>query len=140
MNIPVVVPDDYLWLSDLWTLAGLTVDLGDEESTFLWSMRHHGDHDFVAEEHQELIGPVLGAVDGRRGWIYHLTVAPSWQHHGLGAILINMVELSLHVAGCRKTNVLVDGHNRAVIPLYFQTGYNQANILFMEKIIHPTID
>jgi ribosomal protein S18 acetylase RimI-like enzyme len=137
MHIRTITAADYSRLLSLWLSAGLTIDFWDEKASWLWSLNHFGTHYLAAEDQGEIVGSVLGAFEGRRGWIYHLAVLPRLQHHGIGTALMEAAEQSLWVAGCRKVNLLIENHNRAVIPFYLNQGYNASNVQFMEKILHP---
>lgn len=137
MKIRAVRSGDYQALRELWSAAGLTFDVGDSAPDFLWALSHGGQHYLAGEmPGGHLAGSVLGAFDGRRGWIYHLAVHPSYQRQGFGRMLMQAAENSLRGAGCLKINLLVEPHNLAVGTFYQKIGYRRADNLFMEKIIH----
>src|SRR3990172_10035811 len=54
---------------------------------------------FIAEEKTKIIGAVFGAFNGKRGWIYHLAVIPSYQKKGIGSLLLKEAEESLEKMG-----------------------------------------
>ncbi|PSR20331.1 MAG: GNAT family acetyltransferase [Sulfobacillus thermosulfidooxidans] len=136
MIIRHIEPNDYRALCELWQAAQLTFDIGDAEEDFAWALQHYGQHYFVMEEESRIIGSVLAAFDGRRGWIYHLAVHPEFQRRGLGRRLMEHAEASLSHMGCLKINLLIEPHNLGVKQFYTRLGYSSANNQFMEKIIH----
>ena len=65
----------------------------------------------VAEEKGILIGAVLCGHDGRRGWIYHLAVAPAYRGRGIGKLLLKECVQELHRAGIKRAIILVARDN-----------------------------
>jgi ribosomal protein S18 acetylase RimI-like enzyme len=70
-----------------------------------------------------IVGVIMGAWDGRRGWLHHLTVAPAYRHRGIATALILEVERRLRAKGCLKINLLVRANNAEARRLYRRLGY-----------------
>ena len=87
----------------------------------------------VAEEEGRVIGAVMGAWDGRRGWIYHLAVHPAVQRRGVGARLMRNLEERLRIRGALKLNLLVERRNEGVVRFYRRLGYCVGDVIFMGK-------
>jgi GNAT superfamily N-acetyltransferase len=77
----------------------------------------------VAEAEDRIVGTALGAWDGRRGWIYHVAVAPELRRTGLGRRLIHEVERRLRALGCPKVNVIVRDDNAEGRRFWDALGY-----------------
>jgi len=73
----------------------------------------------VAEADGCIIGSVIGAFDGRRGFIYHLAVAASFRGMGVGSRLMDEVEVRLRARGCLKCFLLVKNDNTEA-EIYYQ--------------------
>lgn len=92
---------------------------------------------FVVTNLKNIIGCVFGVFNGRRGFIYHLAVDPSWQGKGVGKLLVNAVEKALITMGCTRINLWVDLNNLKVVPFYERLGYvaYDAEAVLMKKEI-----
>ncbi len=66
---------------------------------------------FIAQRDGQLVGTILGTTDGRRGRIYHLSVAKEVQGNGLGQKLVNLVIKRLKEVGIKKVVVNVMASN-----------------------------
>ena len=78
----------------------------------------------VAEVGQQVVGVIMGAWDGRRGWLHHLAVAREQRGQGIGSALVARVEEGLRRKGCLKVNLLVAERNEAARGLYQRLGYS----------------
>lgn len=61
----------------------------------------------VAEDAGVVVGAVMGAYDGRRGWVYHLAVEPDRRHAGIGRQLMHELEDRMVKMGVVKVNLQV---------------------------------
>ena len=77
----------------------------------------------MAELDGVLVGTVLGAWDGRRGWIYHLGINPKYQRTGLGTRLVAEVEARMKSKGVLKVNALIYNTNENSIAFFKKIGY-----------------
>jgi ribosomal protein S18 acetylase RimI-like enzyme len=133
MNIREFAITDYEAVIKVWLEAGLTLKPSDE---FPWLIKKlERDHDLflIAEERGQIIGAVIGAWDGRQGWIYHLAVAPLVQRQGIGMQLMEEVEKRLRQRGALEINLLVESSNIQVVPFYQRLGFQIDNKVFMRK-------
>ena len=87
----------------------------------------------VAEADGRLIGSVIGGFDGRRGMIYHLAVAVEHRQQGIGAALMDEVELRLKAKGCVKSYLLVVDGNDAAVLFYKKRGWQEMNVTLLGK-------
>jgi ribosomal protein S18 acetylase RimI-like enzyme len=70
-----------------------------------------------------LVGVVLGAYDGRRGWINRLAVADTARRQGVGARLLTAAEERLAALGCVQVNLLVYADNDGGRSFWDRRGY-----------------
>ncbi|MHB1355827.1 MAG: GNAT family acetyltransferase [Anaerolineae bacterium] len=120
----------------LWRNAGsgITLRPSDEPDEVAKKLERDPDLFLVAEDDGQVVGVIMGAWDGRRGWIHHLTVHPDWRSQGIGSTLLNEVETRLREKGCLKVNLMVRKENSAAQGLYRRLGYeNMSTILLMGK-------
>lgn len=71
------------------------------------------------------MGVIMGAWDGRRGWLHHLAVDAEYRGRGIGTALVTEAERRLKAKGCLKANLLVHRSNRAARRLYRRLGYTE---------------
>jgi GNAT superfamily N-acetyltransferase len=94
----------------------------DDEGLALMAVRNPG-LVLVATVDGAVVGSALGGWDGRRGWIYHVAVAPDHRRRGIARQLVERVEGGLRAAGCRKVNVMVQDGNGEGEAFWTAAGY-----------------
>lgn len=128
-NSPVLIRPftmgDYHGVFDLWAGAGVGITLrpSDRPEEIEKKLARDPDLFLVAEEDGRVVGVIIGAWDGRRGWLHHLAVDPAYRRRGIAASLVREVEQRLKAKGCLKVNLLVFRDNVAARALYGGLGY-----------------
>jgi ribosomal protein S18 acetylase RimI-like enzyme len=113
---------DYGSMYAFWKATpGLGVTPADERKPFLSFLRRNRRACFVATRGKELVGTALGGNDGRRGYVYHLAVAPDCRGRGLANELVSRVIAGFASYGLDKCHLFVLGTNELGI------GYYRAN-------------
>ena len=118
-------PEDYDSVLDLWRGIEKGVHVGRSDSLAEIEKKITRDPDLflVAESDGDIVGSVLGGFDGRRGLIYHLSVAASFRGQGIGSHLMDEVESRLRAKGCLKCYLLVTLDNSEVGGYYQRRGW-----------------
>ncbi len=80
---------------------------------------------FVLSDDQTVVGTVLGAFDGRRGYINHLAVHPHYRKHGYGQALLDHAVQALRGEGVHKVFLFVFEDNQEAITFYQHRGWNE---------------
>jgi ribosomal protein S18 acetylase RimI-like enzyme len=116
---------DYDEVCALWQATGLELRRSDERAEVAKKLERDPDLFLVAEElaSRSIVGSVMGAWDGRRGWLYHLGVLPAWQRRGLARHLLAELERRLRAKGALKVNLIVRKDNLAAQHCYEALGY-----------------
>ena len=112
-------------LRRMWSHAGLDSTGDDDASLRRFAERNPGLL-LVATQEKEIVGSALGAWDGRRGWIYHVAVAPEQRRSGLGTRLIREVEGKLRGLGATRVNAIVRDDNPSAVLFWESAGYGRA--------------
>jgi len=123
--------DEYDKVLELWKTTGLVLRPGDDLEGIKIKLQRDPDLFLVAEENHEIIGTVMGAWDGRRGWINHLAVKPDHQRKGIGSALIQELEGRLIAKGAKKVNAQVYQWNAKSIEFFKAVGYEVHSDLVM---------
>jgi len=118
-------PEDYQPVYALWEQAGPGIHLrrSDELQEIAKKVQRDPDLFLVAEIDGEIVGTVLGGFDGRRGMMYHLAVAPAFRQRGIGAALMEALEVRLRAKGCIRYYLLVTRDNQEAIRFYEHRGW-----------------
>ena len=136
--------EDYKQVSKLWVKAGLGFRLGDDIDSVKTKMSRDPDLFLVAEERGMIVGTVMGAWDGRRGWIYHLGVLPAYRRKGIAGRLIDELEVRMKRKGVLKVNGLVYSWNVISKRFFWERGYKVLDMTEVEKQLgqwnHKVID
>jgi ribosomal protein S18 acetylase RimI-like enzyme len=109
-------------LRRLWTDAGFR-SLGDDDRSLARLVRRNPGLVLVATEAGRIVGSALGAWDGRRGAIYHVTTAKSRRRRGIATRLVTQVEAGLRDLGCAEVRVNVGDDNEDAGSFWEARGY-----------------
>jgi ribosomal protein S18 acetylase RimI-like enzyme len=111
-------------LRRLWHDLGMLSPWDDDASLEVLARRNPGLL-LVAAAGDEVVGSALGAWDGRRGWIYHVAIAPGHRRRGIGRQLVARIEAGLRAVGCPKVNVIVLDDNAEGVAFWRDLGYTR---------------
>ncbi len=129
MNSQVTVAEfevgDYPAVKELWKACGLGPSAGDELSEVRKKLKRDPELFLVARRGGEIVGAVMGAWDGRRGWIYHLGVSPSIRRAGIASMLLKEVESRMRQKGVVKVNAIVYHWNDPSFSLFEKHGFSR---------------
>jgi ribosomal protein S18 acetylase RimI-like enzyme len=95
---------------------------------------------FVAISEDRVIGSIMAGYDGRRGWIYLLSVDPKYRRRGHGSQLLRFAESRLTSLGCVKINLQITDRNGLVEEFYEYNGYSTEPRICMGRTIGANID
>lgn len=109
-------------LRQLWKAAGFRSAGDDDASLATFAERNPGLL-LVASAGDEVVASALGAWDGRRGWIYHVTTAAGHRRSGIASRLVAEVERRLLSLGCSRVNVVVRDEYEAAPEFWRAIGY-----------------
>lgn len=78
---------------------------------------------FVATEGGEVVGVILAGHDGRRGYVYHMSVGEAHRRQGIGTQLVERSLSALKAEGINKVALLVFNRNEAGNAFWEQQGF-----------------
>ncbi len=122
---------DYDEIANIWKESGLILRPGDDFEGIALKLGKDPDLFLVAEDSDEIVGVVMGAWDGRRGWINHLAVKPNHRRAGIGRALVGELERRLVRKGAKKVNAQVYKSNAASFDFFRSVGYEVHSDLVM---------
>lgn len=131
--------NDYEEILNLWEICegiGLSsADSPDKISTYL--DRNPG-MSFVAKASSKIVGAVLCGHDGRRGFIHHLAVHPSYRKKGIGKSLADACIAVLEKIGIEKCHLFIFRNNESGIWFWERAGWSMRDdIGIMSRDLMP---
>lgn len=123
--------NDYESVVELWRESGLVLRPGDEREGIELKLQRDPDLFLVAEDDGDILGVVLGAWDGRRGWINHLAVRREHRRSGIGKALVGELERRLIGKGALKVNAQIYQSNKSSLAFFKALNYEVHSDLIM---------
>lgn len=109
----VMTIDDYEKVYNLWMSCknmGFN-NLDDSKEGIERFLKRNPKTSFVAEESEQIVGIILSGHDGRRGYIYHMSVAEDYRNQGIAKKLLKKSLDALKEEGINKVALLVFNKN-----------------------------
>lgn len=104
--------EDYDAAVELWhRVEGLDIAEGDDRETIGHFLQRNPGLSRIATDGPTVVGAVLCGHDGRRGYVYHLAVDPTYRERGIGRRLMGECMAGLKKAGLKRANILVANDN-----------------------------
>jgi len=108
MNIREMTIDDYEDIIELFKQTpGITLREADSKLAVKNYLLRNPKLNFTAQVDDVTIGCVMCGHDGRRGYLQHLVVHPSFRKKGIGEMLLTLCIESLAKIGIEKTHIFV---------------------------------
>jgi ribosomal protein S18 acetylase RimI-like enzyme len=116
--------DDFDAVVALWRRTpGIGLSSADESDRISAFLRRNPSMCIAAEIDNEVIGTVIAGHDGRRGYLYHVAVAPEWRRRGIGSELVDRVLRRMTKDGVLKCHVMVYSDNADGREFWQKTGW-----------------
>jgi ribosomal-protein-alanine N-acetyltransferase len=77
----------------------------------------------VAEEDNEVIGAIVGTIDGRSGFFYCLAVHPAHRNKKVGSQLVKALCTRFQRKGVTRMYITVDEGTQNLVPFYQRLGF-----------------
>ncbi len=132
-GIDMMSKRDYHEVAELWTEVGMWPHVGEDWHWFAGMLARNPDCVLVWRKGGSVIGTVVGAWDGLRGWIYHLAVTESERGRGIGGALLAAAESRLQAMGVKQINLMVYEQNGKAEAFYARSGYERSPVKVLRK-------
>jgi len=118
------VISDYDDVFALWKgVEGIEVCEGDSREEIAEYLKRNPGLSRVAVLDDKIVGAALCGHDGRRGWIYHLAVAPTYRRQKIGNVLMESCLNELRAIGLKRAIILVAGDNPSGHDFWLRNGW-----------------
>jgi ribosomal protein S18 acetylase RimI-like enzyme len=131
MTVRAMTINDYEQVYALWLSTpnmGLN-NLDDSKAGIAKYLLRNPDICFVAELGGNIIGAILCGHDGRRGYIYHVSVDEREQRRGVGTALVNAAMSALKREGISKVALVAFRKNEKGNAFWEKQGFEVRNDL-----------
>lgn len=139
INIRTMTINDYdkvyiLWINTPGMGLNSTDDSRDGIDKYL---RRNPTSCFVAECDGEIIGVIMAGHDGRRGFIHHTAVLPSYRNQGIARLLVENAMSALEKEGINKVALVAFKKNDVGNAFWEKIGFTQRDdFVYRNKNIH----
>ena len=136
VNIRLFKINDYDEVYDLWKNSvgvGLR-SLDDSLEGIRRFLIRNPNTNYVALIDDKIVGVIMAGNDGRRGYIYHLTVKEDHRRKGIASNLVNKCLESLKVEGINKVALVVFSNNEIGNTFWHKLGFIQWDDLVYQNI------
>lgn len=136
VNIRLFKINDYDEVYDLWKNSvgvGLR-SLDDSLEGIRRFLIRNPNTNYVALIDDKIVGVIMAGNDGRRGYIYHLTVKEGHRRKGIASNLVNKCLESLKVEGINKVALVVFSNNEIGNTFWHKLGFIQRDDLVYQNI------
>ena len=142
MEIRKMTIQDYEKVYELWMSCknmGFN-DIDDSKEGISRFLERNTNTSFVAIQNEKLIGIILGGHDGRRGYIYHLSVNENYRKNGIGSELVKNCLDAFKQEKISKVALLVFKYNEVGNSFWEKQGFilrediNYRNVALRELV------
>jgi len=120
---------------ELWKKAGIDVGSSDTKDQIEGVLDRNPDLFLIGKEDGKIVVVVIGAFDGRRGYIHHLAVDPDYQKRGYGKIIMNELIERFRIKKVHKIHLFIEKTNREVVDFYSNLGWKVRDELIMMSYV-----
>ncbi|MBM7568949.1 GNAT family N-acetyltransferase [Paenibacillus sacheonensis] len=118
--------DDYEASYALWAATeGMVLSSSDSREEIARFLARNPGCSFVCGEGDRLLGTLLAGHDGRRGFLYHVAVAPNQRGRGIGGSLVRLGLAKLREAGIEKCHLFVLASNDVGRGFWARSGWEE---------------
>jgi len=139
INIRVMSIADYDGVYNLWiNTPGMGLNSTDDSREGIEKyLKRNPTSCFVAECDGTIIGVIMAGHDGRRGYIYHTAVLPTFRKQGIAKKLVDSAMFALEKEGINKVALVVFERNELGNNFWENIGFvDRDDLIYRNKNIH----
>ena len=139
INIRVMSITDYDGVYNLWiNTPGIGLNSTDDSREGIEKyLKRNPTSSFIAECDGKTIGVIMAGHDGRRGYIHHTAVLPSYRNQGIAKRLVDCAMSALEGEGINKVALVAFKKNDIGNQLWENIGFvDRDDLVYRNKNIH----
>jgi len=125
----------YHTIVELWKKAGIGVGSSDTKEEIVGVLNRNPDLFLIGKEDGKIVAVVIGAFDGRRGYVHHLAVDLDYQKRGYGKIIMDELIERFRKKKVHKIHLFIEKTNPEVVDFYSNLGWNVRDDLIMMSYV-----
>lgn len=130
IDIRAMQLEDYENVLALWQgMPGIGLSSADAKAALAQFLSRNPGLSLVALDDGQVVGTILGGNDGRRGYLYHMAVAPAYRRRGVGKTLLQRCLAALEAEGIKKSHLFVYQENEEAKRFWEKCGWVQRHEL-----------
>ncbi|MHA1472306.1 MAG: GNAT family N-acetyltransferase [Promethearchaeota archaeon] len=119
----------------LWIKTGIEVGASDTIEEVSRVFNRNPDLFLIGKEEEKIVAVVIGAFDGRRGYVHHLAVHPDYQKIGLGKTMMDALTEQFRAKNIHKVHLFIQKSNKSVLEFYNNLGWGVREDIIMMSIV-----
>ena len=119
----------------LWRKAGIEVVSSDTIDEVTRVLNRNPDLFLIGKIQERVMAVVMGAFDGRRGYVHHLAVDPDYQKKGFGKTIMDALIEQFRKMNIHKVHLFIEKSNRNVVEFYNNLGWDVRKDLIMMSYV-----
>jgi len=135
MKIELFTMRYYHEIFDLWKRSGLELSSSDTRDEIARMLKRNPDLFLIGKENEKVIAVVMGAFDGRRGYVHHLAIDPDYQKKKYGKIMMDELIEKYHKKKVHKIHLFIEKDNKDVVDFYRKLGWEVRDDLIMMSFV-----
>ena len=120
---------------ELWRRAGIEMVSSDTINEVTRILNRNPDLILIGKVQEKVIAVVIGAFDGRRGYVHHLAVDPNYQKMGFGKTIIDALIEQFRKMNIHKVHLFIEKSNKSVVKFYKNIGWDVREDLIMMSYV-----
>ena len=139
IDIRAMTISDYDGVYHLWlNTPGMGLNATDDSKEGIKKfLKRNPTTNFVAECNNEIVGVIMAGHDGRRGYIYHTAILPSYRNKGLAKQLVDCAISALDKEGINKAALVAFKKNDIGNGFWEHIGFiERDDLVYRNKNIH----
>ena len=125
----------YHTIVELWKKAGIGLGSSDTKEEIVGVLNRNPDLFLIGKEDGKIVAVVIGAFDGRRGYVHHLAVDIDYQKRGYGKIIMDELIERFRKKKVHKIHLFIEKTNPEVVDFYSNLGWNVRDDLIMMSYV-----
>ena len=135
MKIELFTMRYYHEIIDLWKRSGIEVGSSDTRDEIALMLKRNPDLFLIGKENGKVIAVVMGAFDGRRGYVHHLAIDPDYQKKKYGKMMMGELIKAFKIKKVHKVHLFIEKHNKEVADFYKKLGWDIRDDLIMMSFV-----
>ncbi len=135
MKIEQFKLEHYDEIVELWRKAGIELVSSDSIDEVTRVFNRNPELFLIGKAQGKIIAVVIGAFDGRRGYVHHLAVDPHYQKIGFGKTIMDALIEQFRKMNIHKVHLFIEKSNRSVVEFYINLGWEVREDLIMMSYV-----